>query len=184
MIEHVVIIAIGALGAWLLVAGPVYQGALELREEEIDQEKINAVASSLDPEPKPSSWWWFLPPVALIKRRGWTTRQREAMVHAMDPEQVRQMVTFLNKANGWFAVAAGASLIAIKETWEFVELVRWPDYVTWVIVVLALGICIGNVIYQMARAGRVLASTEEKLIADGEIPGGRRGAERAARQKS
>ena len=28
----------GFLGAWLLVAGPLYQGAIELREEEVDRE--------------------------------------------------------------------------------------------------------------------------------------------------
>jgi hypothetical protein len=27
----------GFLGAWLLVAGPLYQGALELREEDVDR---------------------------------------------------------------------------------------------------------------------------------------------------
>lgn len=160
MIENVVIVTLGVLGAWLLVAGPVYQGSLELREEELDQDKINAAASSLDPEPKPSSWWWFLPPVAMVKRQRWTARQRAAMMQALDPEQLRHMVSFMNKANGWFAVAAGALLIAIKETWELVELLGWPDYLTWVIVVLALGVCVGNVVAQTVRANGLLANTD------------------------
>jgi hypothetical protein len=184
VIEHVIIIALGALGAWLLVAGPVYQAALELREQEIDQDKINAAAESVEAEPKPSPWWWLLPPVALIKRQRWTARQRDAMMHALDPEQIRQMVAFMSKANGWLAVAAGALLIAVKETWEFVELVKLPDFVTWLIVVLALVISIGNVFFQMARAGRTLASAEEKLTAAGEVPGGREGAARAGQQPS
>jgi hypothetical protein len=39
-----VIAWVGFLGAWLLVAGPLYQGALELREEEVDREGIAALA--------------------------------------------------------------------------------------------------------------------------------------------
>ena len=42
-----VIAICGFVGGWLLVAGPVWQAAIELREEEIDQEAIEAVKSTI-----------------------------------------------------------------------------------------------------------------------------------------
>jgi hypothetical protein len=46
----------GFLGAWLLVAGPLYQGALELSEEDVDREGMQASIAQLErPEP-PSAW--------------------------------------------------------------------------------------------------------------------------------
>jgi hypothetical protein len=44
----------GFLGAWLLVAGPLYQGALELREEDVDREGIEASTGGA-PRPDPPS---------------------------------------------------------------------------------------------------------------------------------
>src|ERR1700727_150478 len=35
------------LGAWLLVAGPLYQGAIELHEEDIDRDAIDAALAQL-----------------------------------------------------------------------------------------------------------------------------------------
>jgi hypothetical protein len=37
----------GFLGAWLLVAGPLYQGALELLEEDVDREGMQASIADL-----------------------------------------------------------------------------------------------------------------------------------------
>ena len=53
-------------GAWLLVAGPLYQGSVELGELDIDREGIEGIKASAvraaRPDP-PSAWWWLLPPV-------------------------------------------------------------------------------------------------------------------------
>lgn len=46
---NLVIAWTGFLGAWLLVAGPLYQGALELAEEELDREAVQASAASSSP---------------------------------------------------------------------------------------------------------------------------------------
>ena len=59
----------GFLGAWLLVAGPLLQGALELRDEEMDREGFERVKTDMVyPEPI-SRWWWLLPPVAIYKNQ-------------------------------------------------------------------------------------------------------------------
>jgi hypothetical protein len=44
----------GFAGSWLLVAGSLYQAALELKEEGIDHENLNVVRNALPP-PDPVS---------------------------------------------------------------------------------------------------------------------------------
>jgi hypothetical protein len=58
----------GFLGAWLLVAGPLYQGAIELREEDVDREGIQASTARI-PRPELPSRSWLLPPVMYLIRR-------------------------------------------------------------------------------------------------------------------
>jgi len=152
----IVIVALGAIGAWLLVAGPVLQAALELREQEVDREGIDAVTASVSPPPKQSPWWWLLPPVAYFRQRRANEKYREAVMEALTPGQREQTLRFLNKANGWLTVAAGASLIAVKETWELVELLHWPSWMFWTLVVLAPLVCVGNTALKMARTQQVL----------------------------
>jgi len=152
----IIIVALGAIGAWLLVAGPVLQAALELREQEVDRDGIDAVTASVSPPPKLSPWWWLLPPVAYVRQRRANEKYREAVMEALTPAQREQTLRFLNKANGWLTVAAGASLIAIKETWEVIELLHWPSWVFWMLVVVAPLVCVGNTVLTMARTQQVL----------------------------
>jgi hypothetical protein len=56
----------GYVGAWLLVAGPIYQAALELQEQDIERDRIQQVTAQV-PAPAPvSAWWWLLPPVRYL----------------------------------------------------------------------------------------------------------------------
>ena len=61
--QHVILI-LGALGAWFLVAGPLFQAAVELREQEFDREEMEKATSSVQAPKSISPWWWLLPPVA------------------------------------------------------------------------------------------------------------------------
>ena len=50
----------------------------------------------------------------------------------------RDLLAFLNfrdVLNGWAYVAAGAALIAVKETWELHEAYEWPEWVFWALIV-------------------------------------------------
>jgi hypothetical protein len=135
----------GFFGAWLLVAGPLFQASIELREEAFDREAFAATMATVPPARRTSAWWWLLPPVAYILRRRRTRAMREAVLVAMSPSQRSAFVGFQNKAHGWFMVAGGAFLIALKETGELVELYELPTWVFWVaIIVLALGVLIWN----------------------------------------
>lgn len=156
-----VIAVIACIGAWLLFAGPVYQAAIELQEQDLDREQFAMATSAVPPREKVSAWWWLLPPVAWWKRRKSAAVYQRAMLAALGPQQLEQTVSFFNKANGWMIVAAGAFLLAINETWLLVRLLEWPVWVLWVTVVV-LGIaCLANAALTTVRNERLLKSEEE-----------------------
>ena len=161
--EHVILI-LGALGAWLLVAGPLFQAALELREQEIDREAIEAVTSTVQAPPPISPWWWLLPPVAYVKQRRQSQLHRQAVMDALGPRELEQTLSFMNKASGWMIVAGGAFLIAIKETFEVVELFELPIAVFWVLVVVAPVLCVGNAAIRMARSAKALGTDQPRAL--------------------
>jgi hypothetical protein len=159
--EYVITLS-GFLGAWLLVGGPIYQAALELKEQEIDREGIAEATQGLVVSPRVSSWWWLLPPVAYVLNRRRAEQHRRAMWAAMKPEHVQQTVVFLDKARGWVAVAAGAFFIAVKETWELVALLHWNVAVFWVAVVVLPFVTVGFTVVSFRRSEKVLAEVREK----------------------
>jgi hypothetical protein len=147
----------GFLGAWLLVAGPLLQAALELREEDIQSEQIEAASARLRAgHPEVSAWWWLLPPVHYWLQRRRSKRLREAVMRELSPDQLGGLVSFLNKATGWLFVAGGAALIAVKETWELTELQEWPHVVFWVLVVVMVAACTANTAVRMQLSRRVI----------------------------
>jgi hypothetical protein len=91
----------GFLGAWLLVAGPLYQGAIELHEEDIGREAIEASAARVPRPDPPSPWWWLLPPVIYLIRRQRSNAYRRAALAQLTQAQREQFTSFVNKATGW-----------------------------------------------------------------------------------
>ena len=149
--EHLIAWA-GFLGAWLLVAGPVYQAALELQEEEVDRDAFADVKDSV-PRPEPlSGWWWLLPPVAFLKQQSMSNAYRDDVVKAMPGAVIQQFVHFQDKAMGWLLVAAGAFFIAVKETWELRQIQEWESTPFWVLLVLMLLLTLGFTVYRMRRS--------------------------------
>ena len=148
----------GFLGAWLLVAGPLYQGALELREEDIDRDEIQQTKVKVArPEP-PSPWWWLLPPVMYLIRRRQGRQFRDDVMAQLTPQQREQFTRFMNKAAGWFTVAGGAMLLAADQTWRVAERYDWPLWLFWLLVVLMLGLCVLNTAVRMIRDEQVNAA--------------------------
>ena len=172
---EIAIVLGGALGAWLLVAGPIYQAAIELGEMHFDHEGMEAIESAVPQPPRMSPWWWLFPPAAYFRQRGLANRRRRAVMDALGEEQRAQTVAFLNKAKGWFTVAAGALLIAIKETWELSLLLDWPTYAFWIAVVVAGALCVANVVTSQQRTERSLKKDEAAARERRGGPGGRPG---------
>ncbi len=141
----------GFLGAWLLVAGPLYQGALELREQDVDHEGMEASIAGLPrPEP-PSPWWWLLPPVMYVIRRRRGLAFRKAALALLTQAQREQRASFINKATGWFTVSLGAALLAIDETWQLVSHQHWPAWLFWLLIIVMLGLSVLNTAARMIR---------------------------------
>ncbi|MGH3095160.1 MAG: hypothetical protein ACRDMV_04075 [Streptosporangiales bacterium] len=111
----------GFLGAWLLVAGPIYQAALELDDEDLEREDFARVVANVPRPPRVSRWWLLLPPVAYVLRARRRRAQMTAVLDTLSPTQVEQLMHFRETASAWMFVASGASLIAVNETWALRE---------------------------------------------------------------
>lgn len=156
-----VFIAICAfLGGWLLVAGAIYQAALQLAEEQIDSEQLAAAEANLPRPRRVSVWWWFVPPVAYLLNTRQDRRHQLDVLEALEPEQLRQTVSFFNKAHGWMIVAGGAYLLAIAATWRTCQFFGWPVFVFWVLLVAATGISISFAVRRMLQTQRMLDKAE------------------------
>jgi hypothetical protein len=128
-------------GAWLLVAGPLYQGSVEMNELEIDREGIEDIKASTARTPAqqlPSAWWWLLPPVMYVLRRRRNKAFRQATFAQLTETQRKQFTSYRSKATGWFTVAVGGFLLAAGETWSIVERHGWPVWLFWALLLVML----------------------------------------------
>jgi hypothetical protein len=153
---NLVIAWAGFLGAWLLVAGPLYQGALELREEEVEREGTEATTARIPRPDPPSPWWWLLPPVMYLIRHRSKAFGKAALAQ-LTQVQRDQFATFINKATGWFAVALGAALLAAGQTWQVIDTRHWPAWVFWLLIVVMLGASVLNPALRMSHDERTAA---------------------------
>src|SRR5262245_14636361 len=121
----------GFVGAWLLVFGPLNQAIRELEEEECERDSIVRAARVIEEPSRVSAWWLVVPPVYLVLRRRRDRVYRQRVRDAMSPEDARAFAHLRDVASAWFLVAAGASLIAVKETWDLVETYEWGEWSFW-----------------------------------------------------
>lgn len=146
-------------GAWLLVAGPLYQGSVELGELQFDREGIQGKAAGAQAEAqaahaRPSAWWWLLPPVMYVLYRRWYKAVRRDVLARFTETQREQFTSFQSKSTGWFTVAGGATLLAAGETWRLVHHYGWPAWLFWLLVVVMLMVAVLNTAVQMINAAR------------------------------
>lgn len=155
-------LVIAVIGCWLLFAGPIYQAALELQEEDtkLDHDALKGVAL---PE-RVSPWWWLLPPVKFILERQRVRQMRSILMHTLTPQQLAPFATYLNKATGWLLVAGGGLCVALNETFDLFEYMRWSIWACWAtIIVLALA-SIMYTISRMRASNRLNHPSDEALL--------------------
>jgi hypothetical protein len=147
-------------GAWLLVAGPLYQGSVELNELDVDREGIQGTAAAVQAaQARPSAWWWLVPPVMYVLNRRWNKAVRQAMLAQLTETQRGQLTSFQSKATGWFTVAAGATLLATGETWQVVRHYGWPVWAFWLLLVVMLTVAVLTTAVLMIAGARTRSAT-------------------------
>jgi hypothetical protein len=150
----------GFLGAWVLVAGPVYQGAVELGEVEVDRQAIRSQAETVARPGRVSPWWWLVPPVAYVKTTRIQGVWQQQVMASLTPDQRTQFLTYSNKAAGWFIVGGGAALIGIQQAAELVETYDWPGLVTIPLVAAAAAVALAYTVRRMHLTQRALHAGE------------------------
>jgi hypothetical protein len=141
----------GFLGAWLLVIGPLGQAVRELEEEEFERDSFARAEQQVEKPPPVSSWWWLAPPVYFVLHRRRDRVYHERIEAVMRPAELEAFAHLRDVATAWALVAAGASLIAAKETWELHEEYHWAEWTFWALMVAMLLICAGRVSFLVQR---------------------------------
>jgi hypothetical protein len=144
----------GFLGAWLLFAGPLDQAVREVEDQEFEHESLEEAKARVGEPPPISNWWLLLPPVWWILRQRRESIYRHLVGEAMDDQDLLAFLTIKDVLSAWLYVAAGASLIAVKETWELHEAYEWPEWAFWLLVVGTLSICTGLTVSRTLRRHR------------------------------
>ena len=157
---HELIAWSGFVGAWLLVAGPLFQAAVELDEQGDKWLGLNRAALQLGPPPRLSPWWWLLPPVAYVLQRRRQRDHRRRVFDSLTVEEVEGFIGLTSVATGWAMVAAGALFIAVKETYEVVELYEWPLWLFLVLLLVMLAVCAGNTVLRIRRAHQMIGAQQ------------------------
>lgn len=162
------ILWVGFAGAWLLFAGPIYQAALELQDEDIEVQQVANIrelqdkdiedrriyiASARVQKPKGTSlWWWLLPPVKLYQEFKRRADYQRRFMEALSQEDIEAIVSYRSKANAWLFVSVGGFCIACKETYELASHEGWSILGLLFIIVGMLILSILHLVTQMKRA--------------------------------
>ncbi|NMD54423.1 MULTISPECIES: hypothetical protein [Tsukamurella] len=129
------------LGGWLLVAGPLLQSRLELERERSHLAEVREAVRATAPPSRPSAVWWLFPPAALYLARQRQSAYVATLTTVLTPAQLANLARYFAVARAWMIVAAGAALIALKETFELAHHMHWGTPGFWALAAVAL-LCI------------------------------------------
>lgn len=145
----------GFVGSWLLVAGPSYQAALELQGEAEEVGNLRAAFHQGTARPEPvSRWWWLLPPVHAVLHRRRKNAFKRAVMAGLRRDQLATLSRFADRAWAWTLVAAGAVLLALKETVTLGHDHRWSSAVTALVVIAMVLACGAHVVVRTRSSAR------------------------------
>ncbi|MFT4245308.1 MAG: hypothetical protein QM571_02135 [Micrococcaceae bacterium] len=150
------------IGSWVLVAGPLYQGAMELGELDIDREEIANQAHQIEPPEHISPWWWLVPPAAYIMTKRNQEPWRKKVFANFTAEQREQFVSFSNKSTGWFMVCIGASLIGIDSANSLAETMEWSTTAMIPLIIVAMILCVTFTVVRLHGSKGMLQKYNEE----------------------
>jgi hypothetical protein len=149
-------------GTWLLVAGSVYQAAIELDRVQVDRARLAQAKDAQPPPPPASRWWWLLPPVAVLIHAQRSRRYRSSVLSALTRSEAEQWFEFSDKAIGWIVVGSGGLLLAAKETWSMTSTAELPSWSLWIVFAAMLALCASFTVYRLHRSHGLLRSVDER----------------------
>lgn len=155
---ELIILIGGFLGAWLLVAGSVYQAALELRDQDLAVEHLRTAGEKRHRPKHVSPWWWLLPPVKIMLEKSSKDAFRREYFNNLSKDDSAALLSFMNKATAWLYVGLGGFLIAAKETYELSEHLHIHIGIFFAVVFLLLLGALSNTAMRVRRSERILRS--------------------------
>lgn len=137
------------IGLWLLYIFPLYQGVLEISE----QDKIIGKLSQADEQkyPEISSWYWLIPPLKIRKEK---ERGIAILRDSLNgKEDIHALFGFLNKATAWFYISLAGILNAIVATYDLVDSITksYTLLISFIVDILMIIIGVLVVIYRSNR---------------------------------
>lgn len=149
---------LGFSGAWLLFAGPIYQGALELQDENIEFDRLRAASSKVEKPASASILWWFIPPVKLHLEYRRRREYEKRILDILTKEDLEAFISYRSKASAWMFVALGGFCIAVNETYALTQRLAWNRAALLGVVVIMLLVSITNLIYRIRKAQKIKKS--------------------------
>ncbi|WP_125766754.1 hypothetical protein [Lapidilactobacillus wuchangensis] len=126
------------VGVWLLFVFPLYQGVLEVLEQ---QQIISRFTEANAKYPPVSPWYWLIPPLKVIKEKHRGIRILHDSIGSQ--EEYHQIFQFLNKAVAWCYIALAGMLNGFVATRELLRAFSWSvnplSMVALNILIIALG---------------------------------------------
>ena len=147
----------GFIGAWSLFAGAIYQSALELRDQDIERDRIRGIMKTVEQPREVSNLWWFFPPVKIYLERKRSLEYQKKYVSVLSLEDAEALLIFISKSIGWSMVGIGAFFVAVKETHELAEMYHIGILVFWIIVVFIAFACLYNTAVSMKRTEKLIS---------------------------
>ncbi|MFT4186832.1 MAG: hypothetical protein QM613_06370 [Micrococcaceae bacterium] len=150
------------IGSWVLVAGPLYQGAMELGEFDINRDDFTNHIHQIDPPEHISPWWWLIPPLAYIKTKQIQNPWRKRFFASFNDAQREQFVSFSNKSTGWFMICIGASLIGIDSANSLTKAMEWSNLAMIPLIIFAAIMCVSFTVARLHRTKSMLQRYSEE----------------------
>jgi hypothetical protein len=150
------ILWVGFVGAWLLFAGPIYQAALELQDDDIEFDRIQAAGAKVPKPPRASSWLWLLLPIKLYLEFKRNKQHQRQVIMVLSKEDIEAFMSFRSKATAWLFVALGGFWIAVKETYELAHHEEWGGAVLLVVIAGMFLLSLLNLVARIKRAEAVV----------------------------
>lgn len=128
---HLFLTILTFIAEWILYAFPLYQGIMELYDEE---EAVKAIAHHIDKEKKVPNIFWLFPPLKVyLERRRLLKVIRKSIKKT---NNIHAILGFYNKAVAWFMVSLAGLFKSVEATYSLYDTVSYKKSTVFFLVML------------------------------------------------